>query len=496
MNKLLLLVVIVVFLVVGGLIVNLGSDDESAPVQQASTEQSSSMGSDATEQAPLTEAERDSYVNTIQTINARYRDLEQRFSELVGEQEKVAKVMPTDEEIDRTVDQRVASKTNRLARDFEERLNAIKADLEQRMSAQGNASGSGGTGGSSSIPAGLGFDHLVKDNAAGQGTVSPAVSSGWSTVLPMGDVDSSQEDGGNGRPGGLLGLYSQATKQGVAGAVRPAVQQSVTAQGGGKDAALDDEEEDPIPVYTIPRNATLFSNDTLTALLGVIPVEGSILDPIRFKLITGAPNLATNGLYIPGIKNIVWSGIAIGNREMSCVRGELYSVTFVFEDGTIRTVSSDNNRAVSDTKQRSKRILGYISDRQGSPCIRGELITNAQDYLKDRMIASGAAATASAFGTTQEAVKSNSDGSTVSYFRPDGNTGAYIGSKALAGTLTELSQYLAERSRNAVDLVFVEAGQQVVLHVEHQIEIDYDPNGRKLEYENSLSLAARGADLD
>lgn len=494
MNKILLFVVVVVFLVVGGLIVNLGSDKDEASNQRASSASNAgatsgdAQTSDVSPKTGLTDAERDSYVNTIKTINARYRDLETRFGALTGKQAEVEKGVPTDKEIDDVVNRRVTDSASKLMTDFQSRLNAMKGDIEQRINARNDASPAGTSTG---VPKGLGFDDLVRGGQANglPGALrSDALRSEWSTVLPMGATEGESE----GRAGGLLGWYSKASETKQIRAPSPSAQR--TSAGGADGGAENTEDEEPIPVYTIPRNATLFSNDTLTALLGVIPVEGSILDPIRFKLITGEPNLATNGLYIPGVKNIVWSGIAIGNREMSCVRGELHSVTFTFEDGTIRTVSS--GLASSDTTNRSKQILGYISDRRGSPCIRGQLITNANDYLRDRMFASGAAATANAFGSTQERTVTRSDGSTESYFRLDGDTGKYIGSKMLEGTLTELSQYLAERSRNAVDLVFVEAGQKVILHVESQIDIDYDPKGRKLEHDNPLSLAARHAGLD
>ncbi len=171
----------------------------------------------------------------------------------------------------------------------------------------------------------------------------------------------------------------------------------------------------------------------------------------------------------------------------------MYSVTFTFEDGTIRTISSA--RSSGDTKAGSKQILGYISDRQGSPCLKGQLITNASDYLRDRVIASSAGALAGALATTQQTTIKRGDGSIEQFF--DGSTSKYIGSKALSGGANELTDYLRERARNAVDLVFLEAGQEVVLHVEDQIEIDYEPNGRKLEYAHpSSSLAKTGYHLD
>lgn len=484
MNKLLLLVVIVVFLVVGVLVINVGDEKQSsAPQPVAAPVQTTPKDSE------LSEAEKDTYVNTIKTINANYRDLEKRFEELVANQKEIK--VPTNDEIAKVVNDRVADNSSQLTREFTERLNKIKSSIGQpgKSSSSRSTDADSDEGTSAGIPAGFGFDGLVNSatKTAARDAVPTSRPTGWSTVMPMGAAPAAGGKVGDG----LVGWASPSTK------ARPTTKDEDTLTrvkaGAARVTRNMPDLEAPRPAYTIPRNATLFSNDTLTALLGVIPVEGSILDPIRFKVITGNTNMATNGLYIPGVRNIVWSGIAVGNREMSCVRGELYSVTFTFEDGTIRTISSAKSTA--DTKAGSKQILGYISDRQGSPCLKGRLITNASDYLRDRIVASSAGALAGALATTQQTTIKRNDGSIEQFF--DGSTSKYIGSKALSGGASELTDYLRERARNAVDLVFLEAGQEVVLHVEDQIEIDYEPNGRKLEYaQSSSSLAKTGYHLD
>ena len=90
------------------------------------------------------------------------------------------------------------------------------------------------------------------------------------------------------------------------------------------------------PVYTVPRNATLIGSTAMTALVGRVPVQGQVRDPMPFKVITGADNLAANGLTVPGVQGMVWSGTAIGDWTLSCVTGRLDSVTFVFADGTVQ----------------------------------------------------------------------------------------------------------------------------------------------------------------
>jgi integrating conjugative element protein (TIGR03752 family) len=230
----------------------------------------------------------------------------------------------------------------------------------------------------------------------------------------------------------------------------------------------------------------------MTALVGIVPTRGSVLDPFRFKVITGGANIATNALYLPeGIKNIVWSGIATGNREMSCVRGELHSVTFTFEDGTIIT---RNSQADQGKNKLGGNLLGYISDRRGNPCLPGKLITNASDYLKDRMIASGFAAAAEGVAVTQQTTTISDEGNVQQFF--DGSTGDFIAAKTLQGGLNELTGYLRERQANAIDLVFISGGLDLVVHVETQINIDYQPDGRKLHHASTTQNKLASFNLD
>ena len=113
------------------------------------------------------------------------------------------------------------------------------------------------------------------------------------------------------------------------------------------------------PVYTIPRNATLIGSIAMTALVGRVPVKGQVRDPMPFKVIAGKDNLAANGLTIPNVQGMVFSGTAIGDWTLSCVTGQLESVTFVFEDGTIQTVSSDDNSlAVVPVETGTSRWVG------------------------------------------------------------------------------------------------------------------------------------------
>ncbi|MFC1361374.1 MAG: TIGR03752 family integrating conjugative element protein, partial [gamma proteobacterium symbiont of Clathrolucina costata] len=245
--------------------------------------------------------------------------------------------------------------------------------------------------------------------------------------------------------------------------------------------ALTQELSTVHPVYTVPRNATLIGSTAMTALVGRVPVQGQVRDPMPFKVITGADNLAANGLTVPGVQGMVWSGTAVGDWTLSCVTGRLDSVTFVFEDGTIRTISGDDR---GNQGGGSEKPLGWISDEQGIPCITGERKTNAPAFLSQRIgvMAIQAAAEAAANAETTSVV-SNAGSVTSSV---SGDTGRFVLGKTITGGSEEVSKWLLERQSQSFDAVFVPAGIRIAIHVDRELPIDFDTTGRKLTHETAL----------
>ena len=246
---------------------------------------------------------------------------------------------------------------------------------------------------------------------------------------------------------------------------------------------------DPItPVFTIPRNATLIGSTAMTALIGRVPVQGQVRDAMPFKVITGADNLAANGLSVPGVQGMVWSGTAMGDWTLSCVSGRLESVTFVFDDGTIQTHSSDDMGAQTSGNHQQKS-LGWISDARGIPCITGERKTNAPAFLSQRLgvKAIEAAAQAAAQAETTTLINDEGTGSR----QVTGDIGKYLAGKTLSGGSQEMAQWLQERQAQSFDAVFVPAGIALAIHIDREIPIDFNANGRKLYYGHSPGTSAR-----
>ena len=241
------------------------------------------------------------------------------------------------------------------------------------------------------------------------------------------------------------------------------------------------------PVYTVPRNATLIGSTAMTALVGRVPVQGEVRDPMPFKVITGADNLAANGLTVPGVQGMVWSGTAIGDWTLSCVTGRLDSVTFLFDDGTIRTISGD------DRGGNSNKPLGWISDSRGIPCISGERKTNAPAFLTQRIGVMAIQAAAEAAAAAQTTTVVSDTGTTTD--NVTGDTGSFVLGKTLAGGSDEVAKWLMERQAQSFDAVFVPAGTGIAIHVDRELPIDFDPNGRRLSHANTVD-ANRRAGLD
>lgn len=321
----------------------------------------------------------------------------------------------------------------------------------------------------SDIPVGLGLDGL----SASPQSVETLV---W--------VESLEKTvGAPAKDGNLLSRFGRSTKSALS-----------TVEPRGKALLKNGAKviSSAIPVYTVPRNATLIGSTAMTALVGRVPVQGQVHDPMPFKVLVGKDNLAANGLKIPGLQGMVWSGTAIGDWTLSCVSGQFESVTFVFQDGTIQTISSDDDSSGSSgtaSRGGKEKSLGWISDARGIPCITGARKTNAPAFLTQRIGASAMEAAASA-AAQSETTTLLSDSGTVSN-TVTGQAGKYILGKTLSGSSQEIAQWLRERQAQSFDAIFVPAGIELAIHVDHELPIDFHTNGRKLYHANSTNLSTR-----
>lgn len=325
------------------------------------------------------------------------------------------------------------------------------------------------------MPPGLGFDGMPSSPVAG---VLPralsAPSTSYTTIAPLG-----YEDRGDQKGKGARFVRSSLGSGGTDAADSRPVPSNGTR---------DSKDELSIPYFTVPENATLTRVVGMTVMIGRIPLDGKVQDPFQFKAIIGRENIAANGQYVPDdISGIVVSGTAVGDMAMSCSEGHVYSMTFIFNDGAIRTIS---NRKGATGASRDK-ALGWISDEWGNPCIAGRFVTNAPAYLTDvvglKTLSTASKAYAAAqTSTTDNALTGNSTSSVT------GNRGAFVLGQAAASGVDEVSNWIFSRLKNSFDAVVVPPGQRLLLHIDQELAIDRVPNQRRLDH-TSASAQSTGA---
>ena len=250
--------------------------------------------------------------------------------------------------------------------------------------------------------------------------------------------------------------------------------------------------------YTIPPDSKLINSTLWTALLGRVAVRGNVIDPFEFSILTGATNLAASGIHIPNIEGVVWSGVARGEFLTRCIRGDLYSATFIFKDGTIVTKRIENPPAtgqLSAVSHSRNSSLGYLTTPSGIECLPGKLITNAAGYLGTSTLLSAAEAAAGAFAAGETTSVVGGALGTVTN-TVDGNVGKFVAGEALRGGASNAQRWVEERLGQSLDVIFVPPGGRVTINVREMIEIDYDTEGRRVSYAKPAVDPYRSQGLD
>ena len=395
------------------------------------------------------------------------------------------------------------------------RLKGLEAKLERRVAEFGTPfSANAGGGGAPDFNAanypvsdtGLGFENgaIEMMPSIAPGYVTNANDSHYVTAVPLyhtrhGTHALAGPAGTRGAIGSTdTGQAAGAGTVGVAGA-----QGTNTAYGteaGTNDGLLDpfsppafSAESTATPYLTIPRNATLFNSTALTALIGRVPVGGSVVDPMPVKIIIGRDNLAANGHRIPGLDGMIFSGSAVGDWTLSCVTVNLNAASFVFEDGTIVDVGADRLAGssqqsggsfgtASGRSTTSGNLLAWVSDLQGVPCIRGERLTNAPQQVGIISLLGLTRGAADAYAQKQ-VTSSVSQGTSSSAVT--GNSDAFVYGNAAASSVGEAASAIRARFSDSFDAIYVPPGQKLAIHIDRSISIDYQALNRKISHDST-----------
>ncbi|MGQ0697491.1 MAG: TIGR03752 family integrating conjugative element protein [Panacagrimonas sp.] len=416
--------------------------------------------------------------DTVATLVAQVKQLRTELQGALGDnqQQKIEneRLRARESAIDQRIQTALEGERNRLqherdqAASDKQQMQGLMQDLQQRLD---SFSGKGIQ--EADLPVGLGLE--AGDGKGFSGGNSSGNGTHW---VEPGDARNSSKE-----PSFPMS-FGPAQKT-LSAAVDSVVDASGQAVVGAVGATTK-------PVYTVPSNSTLMGSIAMTALIGRVPIDGTVNDPYPFKVLIGPDNLTANGIDIPDVAGAVVSGTAAGDWTLSCVRGQIRSVTFVFADGTIRTMPEEGKRNQGQNSTNLQDGLGWISDPHGIPCVSGERRSNAQQYLGTQSLITAAGAGAASLIQSDNgsvAVVANSNGSLGTV----GISGNEAMGRILAGGVRDMADWVNKLYGQAFAAVYVQPGAKVAVHLEQPLLIDYDAQGRRVHHRTG---EVHASDLD
>lgn len=254
------------------------------------------------------------------------------------------------------------------------------------------------------------------------------------------------------------------------GATTPANQGTQRSSG---TSSKGKEEETLKEIYTIPANSTFWDVTSMSTMIGRVPISGSLSNPFRFKALVSSENLASNGLYIPNLKDMVVSGYLEGDMLLQCLRGTIDSATYTFNDGRVRTIKGGD----------STNGLGWISDQWANPCIPGNYVSTIKEYLSLIGTTEGLASIGESLASSDSTTSTS--GTTITT-AVSGSTWSSALGAGLSGAADSASDFISERIDSAFDAVIVPSGRSLTINIETEMHIDYDTQGRKLVNQKNI----------
>lgn len=233
-------------------------------------------------------------------------------------------------------------------------------------------------------------------------------------------------------------------------------------------------------MYTIPQNTWLTGVIAEQPLIGIVPVNGEVINPRTLLFAVQAKNLAANNWHLPAVlKGIQGDAVcegffAIKRPAVTC---NVTSLTFIFEDGRINTVNAKKNKK-----------LGVITDLYGNPQISGKLHSNLGYFLAGTTVFSGLQGYGNALSAAQ--VQSQSGGGAVpSITTIIHNANTYAAGQGLSAAAQSAQQWWVDRMKSTFDYVEVPNWNpsthqllQLNVKITRSIALDYNQKDRKVIY--------------
>lgn len=251
---------------------------------------------------------------------------------------------------------------------------------------------------------------------------------------------------------------------------------------------FDTNKKQATPVYTLHRGAMLANAVSMTALMGRIPMNGQVTDPYPFSMIVGKENLLANGFTLPDVQGAIVTGTVTGDWSLSCVRGVVESIDFIRADGSILSFPEDEEAIDSGFDGTSVKTgdLGFLADPNGNPCLTGERISNAPEYLTTQGLLDAASAAANAVAISQQTI--SVDGST-STSAMTGNAAKNAAAESAAAFTGTVSEFIQARMGASFDIVYTPPGTKASIHLRKPVTLRAPAQPVRVRYD-TLSQGA------
>ncbi|EBW6363908.1 TIGR03752 family integrating conjugative element protein [Salmonella enterica subsp. enterica serovar Oranienburg] len=446
----------------------------------------------ATQQVPLPQLtpeqlrelgiEGDTPQDTLNTLVGKLGEVQRQQGEIMKEnlalKEENRKLQTGNGQVDQRIADAVSESEDRTQKALTQQKTTLTDQFNAMLSglAPGGGVSSAQSGSGADIPVGLGLE-------PGHDTDIFIGSDGFRWAEPQDAVPADPQQGGQGQAPHFATSFLEDN---------PLIREkNALERNANHRQGLDNSQnEGPVdPVYTLPENATLVGSRAVTALLGRVPVNNKVTDPYPFKVMIGRDNLTANGIELPEVEGAIVSGTASGDWTLSCVRGSVTSITFVFSDGTVRTLPAPSDRTDNSGSENGGGAgnggsIGWLSDDSGIPCISGERKSNASSYLPTIGLLALGTSAGDALTASQYTSNTTDNGGITSALT--GNAGQAVLGQTLGGSFKEVAQWVKERYGQTFDAVYVPPGALVAVHIMRQLNIDYAEKGRRVKYDLTL----------
>uniref|UniRef100_UPI001068FBA5 TIGR03752 family integrating conjugative element protein n=2 Tax=Pseudomonadota TaxID=1224 RepID=UPI001068FBA5 len=215
--------------------------------------------------------------DTVATLVAQVKQLRTELQSALGDNKQHKAENERLRARESAIDQRIQSALEGERNRLEQERNQVASDRQQTQGLlqdlQRQLDGLSGKGGASDLPVGLGLEE-------GDGQRFDRGVGGTQWVEP----DDAKVDAKNGSKEPSFPLSFGPAQKSLSAAVESVADVGSRAVGASTKA-----------VYTVPSNSTLMGSIAMTALIGRVPIDGTVNDPYPFKVLIGPDNLTANG---------------------------------------------------------------------------------------------------------------------------------------------------------------------------------------------------------